>query len=332
MKQKAFRISPPIRRNFTTRLFAGLTGGHPNSRFMVFSMKVVVPIFLSMIFLYLPVVELTGQNTDTAFDTIRLERSDNQTGFNYVVSNFTTKEIGYKKSSFEKVKGGHFPLGTEAARGIFTLLTGWGSNATHEFEWLLAGMITTDDQKLNWKVDIFCPGSILKSTERVRNSDGSVSNETSKEMRVNWERSLGLIIRQSDTIGSFMVVKEPRNVRDLDKWTSKIFTLPKENQKKMTMEEFQMMTYSKREFALCGNLNGKEIMIIYDAEKNQLYLFKETELSGVLQADQRNSLVRKKNRIKPSLLINNNISQENKSDVLLLSMLGQWFKDSCIAP
>lgn len=332
MKQKAYRIPPIARRNPIAGFFTGFTGSHSNSRTLVLFSNMVETIFLIMLLLQFPVLQLTGQTVEPAFDTIRLERSDNNAGFNYVVSNFTAKEIGYHKSKFEKTKGCHFPVGKEISRGLFTLVTGVSTDATMELDWLMTGIIRTDNQLLNWKIDIYCPGSITKTTERVRNPDGSVSNETYKDMQFYWEQSLGLIICQSDTIGSFVVVMDPRHVHELDKWTSIIFAPPTENGNKMTKERKNRIINDLDDFALWGDLYGKEMMVFYHGEKNQLYLFAETELSGLLQADLRNSLIRKKNRIKPSLMVKNNLSQQTQSEVLLLSMLGQWFKDSWMAP
>ncbi|MBW8334723.1 MAG: hypothetical protein K0M40_22090 [Prolixibacteraceae bacterium] len=316
MKQKTFKQLQTGIESFRCWYPDFLAGRHPSIKHEIFSKKTSVQILFSLILMVLCGTELIGQESVVTFDTIRLERSGSS-DFDYLVFNSKIKTIGFNKSQFKVRKDDHFTVAGEVGRGMLTLLTGIGTGATKEVSWHMAGKISADYQKLNWDVDIYCPGSITKSKERVRNDDGSFSTENSRENEINWDRSLGFIKNQSDTLGRFCVVMGPRSAPELKKWTTEVY--------KTEPAGMKGLINSKIEFALWGDLLGQENLIIYNSDENLLYVYKGKELRGIFQPEQKKILVRKKKIKQPFLLVNNALSEDVKTEVLFLAMIGQWF-------
>ena len=256
-----------------------LAGSYSFIKHKICRKKTSVQLLFNLILIVLCGTELIGQEPVVSFDTIRFERNGD---FNYLVSNSKIKTIGFKTSQFKVRKEDHFTVAGEVGRGMLTLVTGIGTGATKEVNWHMAGKISSDDQKLNWDIDIYCPGSITKSKERVRNDDGSFSTENSRENEINWDRSLVFLKNQSDTIGRFCVVMGPRSAPELKKWTNEVY--------KTEAAGIQGFINYKIEFALWGDLLGQENLIIYNSDENLLYLYKGKELRGIFQPEQKNCL------------------------------------------
>lgn len=316
MKQKTFKQLQAGIESLKCWFSDFLAGRNSSIKHKICGKKTSVQLLFNLIFMVLCGTELIGQEPGVSFDTIRFER--NRGGdFDYLVSNSKIRTIGFGASQFKVRKEDQFTVAGEVGRGMLTLVTGIGTGATKEVNWHMAGKIFADDQKLNWDVDIYCPGSITKSKERVRNDDGSFSTENSRENKINWDRSLVFLKNQSDTIGRFCVVMGPRTAPELKKWTNEVY--------KTEAAGIQGFINYKIEFALWGDLLGQENLIIYNSDENLLYLYKGKELRGIFQPEQKKLLVRNKKIKQPFLLVNNALSEDVKTEVLLLAMVGQWF-------
>lgn len=151
-----------------------------------------------------------------------------------------------------------------------------------------------------------------------------MSTENFKEVEVYWEEAVGFIIHESDTIGSFVLLNEPR-------WASNWTKRPPQLDD-TALPGHQAVMMSPLEFALQGDLYGQEFQVIYNSHNNLIYLYHETELRGIFQPDRRKQSVRKKKIVKPYLLVEKNLSEAIQSDVMLLSMLSQWLMVSFHEP
>lgn len=150
----------PGRMRFKCLNLRVMVGVCPHWGNSLFSRKISSLFLFSL--LLLVCLDLKGQMPGVLFDTIHFER-ENNSRFDYVVSNSTIQTIGYEASTFKRCKGDHFSVAGETGREVLTLLTGLGTEATREVNWIMAGRIHTDDQKLSWKVDLYCPGTIFKA-------------------------------------------------------------------------------------------------------------------------------------------------------------------------
>jgi hypothetical protein len=316
MKLKTFQKAQTVMEIFKCWFCTSITGRQPNFHHNVFLQKISILMLFGLLFLLFYTADLYGQEQVGLFDTIHIER-DGNSRFNYFVSNSKIKTISFQKSHFQKSKGDHFSIAGSVGRELLTVFTGIGTGATKDVNWQLTGRIMTDDLNLNWNIDIYCPGSISKMKERVRNNDGSFSTENSREIEINWEKSIGFITNNTDTISRFCVVFEPYDKPELNKWTNQIYKKPIEGLKGIILQ--------KKDFALWGDFRGKDLFIICNSEENLLYLFKEKELRGIYQAEKLKLFGRKKNSPQPILLVKNTLSEDVKVDELLLSFVGQWF-------
>jgi len=273
--------------------------------------------------LMIPVSIIKAQDTIPAFDTIHFVHA------NYYLNNYSTDDsvittISIHTSQITRMNDIHFSVGGDILDGILALSTGVGIGNTKDVDWYMAAMIRTNDPKLDWITDVYCPGYVEKRKERIENVDGSHSIETEFENTVLWHKgALGFIIEAGDTVGWHYVYMDPRVNPALEKWSKKVY---KNKQGRSSI--------NYKDFALLGEFLGKESAVFYNSNENMIYLFTGNQLSGKYQCQKPPSplafLKRKRKMIQPYLLMNPAITGWDRVDIIRLAIVGLRMKNAIV--
>ena len=264
---------------------------------------------------------LSAQGTDIGFDTLKISCTDYFRS-EYIVDDSLINSISIQTSAVKQMNDVHFSFGGDILRGALTLATGLGIGGSENVDWYLASVIRTNNPKLDWELDVYCPGYIEKERTRVKNDDGSYSVETKYTERFSWHNgAIGFIIESGDTIGWHYVHKNPRTDTALRIYAKQIFN-----------ERVGHSSFNYREFALLGELAGNKNVIVYNTDDNRIYLFAGEVLTGIFQCPKpppQIGFVKKKRKVLPSyLLVSSNLTQWERMDVLRLVMVGLRMKNA----
>ncbi|MEI8049159.1 MAG: hypothetical protein WCI92_17385 [Bacteroidota bacterium] len=278
--------------------------------------KIYTPIVCLLFFQFLSCQAHAQSNI--AFDTIRLVQ-DNFFRQEYGLNDTIINSIKIETRNAKLVQKVHFKFGSDVAKGMLTSITGIGLSDAKDVDWYLASTIQTNNPKLDWISDIYCPGYIEKERQRVRNNDGSYSVESHEVNHYLWENgALAYIIEASDTVGWHYVYRNPRSDTTLARWTPQVYT-----------KQSSFAAFNSFDFALLGQFTGKESAIFYNFDQGRIYVFSEDELWGILQFPKQSQWSmnkKKRNSHQPYLLANSNLSAWERMDVLRLSMVGMRIK------
>jgi hypothetical protein len=281
--------------------------------------KQLYPKALCLFFLLNPILFLRAQDTVAAFDTMQLMQPNDFRDV-YTIRDTLINSISIQASAATQVNAVHFTFGGDVLKGMMALATGIGIGGIKNVDWYLASIIRTSNPKLDWILDIYCPGYVEKQKSRVRNNDGSYSVETNYENAFLWEKgAIGFIIEAGDTVGWHYVYRDPRINPALAKWLQPAY---------QGKQEHASINY--REFALLGEFAGKESCILFNSSDNRIYLFRGNEPTGILQCLKPSMQIifnKKKHKVvQPYLLVNQKLTAWERMDVLRLAMAGLRIK------
>lgn len=284
-------------------------------------MKTLSVMALCLFILSFPGGYLKAQDTLVSFDTLQLKHTDYYQN-DYTLEDTLINNISIQNAAVKQMNDVHFKFGENVFGGVITLATGIGLSGSKDVDWYLASAIRTNNQKLDWILDVYCPGYVEKERTRVTNSDGSHSVETKYVNRFSWHKgAIGFIIEAGDTIGWHYIHREPRTDTSLQKYSQTVYN---KNQ------EHTAINY--REFALLGQFNGKESGILFNSNDTRIYIFTGNELSGIYdcQKPPHQLTFNKKKRkfIQPYLLVNHNLTEWERMDILRLAMVGLRMKSA----
>lgn len=284
-------------------------------------MKTLSAIVFYIFMLLIPGSFIKAQDTIIAFDTIQLVHT-NYNREEYSLTDTLINSINIKTSPATQVNDVHYTLGADVLRGIMALAIGISFGGIKDVDWYLAAMIRTNNTKLDWILDVYCPGYVDQQKTRVKNGDGSYSVETNYENRFSWHKgAIGFIIESGDTIGWHYVYREPRTDTALLKWSQQAYG---------GLKEHSALNY--REFALLGKFNGNESCILYNSKDNRIYLFSGNDLSGIYQCQKPPPQItfnkKKRKVVHPYLLVNNKLTEWERVDILRLAMVGVRMKNA----
>ena len=284
-------------------------------------MKKIPVIAICLFTLLIPSGFIKAQNTVTTFDTIHLVQKEYYSD-DFSLEDTLISKISIQKTAAVQMNDVHFKPGGSILGGIATLATGIGFGSAKDVDWYLASAIRTNNPKLDWLLEVYCPGYIEKERTRVKNGDGSYSVETNYVNRFSWEKgAIGFIIEKGDTIGWHYVYRLPRTDTAAQKWAQIVY---KGN------TEHAAMNY--REFALIGQFTGKESGILFNSEDNRIYIFYGDQLLGMYQCQNpppfKLSKKKRKPFAQPYLLVNSKLTAWERMDILRLAMEGLRMKSA----
>jgi hypothetical protein len=284
-------------------------------------MQKISVIAVCLLILLVPVKSIKAQNTVFPFDTIHLTQPEFYS-LDFSLEDTMINAISIQRQNAVQMNVAHFKTGGNILGGVMTLATGFGFGGTSDVNWYLASAIRTNNPKLDWILNVYCPGYVEQERTRVTNSDGSHSVETNIINRFSWSKgAMGFIIEGKDTIGWNYVYRSPRTDTAVQKWSQQVYKGIPETEMAISAE-----------FALVGEFTGKANAIIFNVTDNRLYIFKGNKLSGMYQCQKPPKVTlskkKRKSAAQPYLLADAELTAWEHMDILRLAMVGLRLKSA----
>lgn len=196
-----------------------------------------------------------------------------------------------------------------------------------EMNWLIRGKIVCPNKLLNWDIEIYGYGELVKIKERVQDIEGNKSVTTHKYARIYWdEGASGFLMENEKTIGQFLVFTRPRDDSLFYNANRDVFDLPK---------TLLVSAYNKHynddlnqnipEYAVVGKFREEEFVLIANGETRNMWFFINNKLVCVFQPDLDELGFRKKDRIEPYILIDEKVTEDELVDWYRLALVSKYF-------
>ena len=231
------------------------------------------------------------------------------------------KQIKISTSTPESVTGKPKNFWGNLAGGLFTLTSGISTTSSEEDIWVTEDKLEAGNDGYTWGVHLFFPGEFSKVRNRVENDDGSKSTETEKSVSVNWDNGAnGLIMENGDTIGRFSLSTDFQSDKEGQVWLQRIKDESQWVSEKLKKSEPGGM-YD--DYVVFGNLRGKNFDIITNGKLHKSVIFIDDKVVAVFQGPPVVSILGKKNKITPYLLLDRSFEESGKIDIFRLALLNR---------
>ncbi|MDP4222373.1 MAG: hypothetical protein Q8868_03580 [Bacteroidota bacterium] len=233
-------------------------------------------------------------------------------------------KIQYRDAKTELVNYKSNPRWRDAGNGILTAITGFGFTTSTDVNWKISGTIECNDSLPDWTLNLFCPGNVRKERERVKNDDGSWSVEHNVFNEFYWDKDAnGVLIENNDTIGFFSIVLNPRENEFFKSFPDEVFTHRDTTGKKKFRISVSWKPSPGIDFGIIGTIHGKNFVQIGDGTRRKLWIYSGDMLGGMLQMDINSLGIAKKYRIQPYMLINRDLTAQNRNELIRLAVVGR---------
>jgi hypothetical protein len=248
----------------------------------------------------------------------------------YEVQHPIFQEISVKFSDPRVDKTAKGSFGGYVGRNFMASVLGnWSSS--RETNLLIPAQLKTEPEGYGWNVDIYLNGELEKNTERVRNSDGSRSNRTTRTVHMHWrDGAWGNIIDRVDTIGAFILSIDPLHDSALaDAYIKVKEAEPRREEKRRMMIDFMEGFNTERDFGLFGNFKEASFTVLYSWQTNGGYIFMNGRLDAVVYTDDEApgtiSFKSRSKRIPPKLLIRKGLTESQQADLIRMALVCKLF-------
>ncbi len=206
-----------------------------------------------------------------------------------------------------------------SGEGAFTLLTGLQTSDSEAMIWIMDNALSITSAEYSWQVPLYCPGEYSKNRERVKNEDGSRSVETNETISLDWDMgSSGLIVEQRDTLGAFIVIKNPIEDSLSKVWLS---TLLKNGSKLIQRLKRYDGGFPKNSFLVRGELNGRYFSMVTSGNHYQTVLIVDGIPVAFYQREPDFIILGKKDKLYPYILIAKDERDRDRMDIIRLALL-----------
>jgi hypothetical protein len=271
---------------------------------------------LAAILLFLT-ISLSGQKILMEFDSLPMQNrrfNKNVYRFNHEV----LKEVSITGKTPKSVLPPQKNFWGNLALGSLTLFSGIITESADESLWMSESELSANDRSYNWKVDLYFPGTYVKSRERIRNDDGSWSVVTDKGLYVDWNNgAYGLIFEKGDTVGAFSLITNPGSDPESQKWLTMVNSDGKWVHSKIKKYEPLQMNY---DFVVSGIIRGKNFLLITSGSHYRSLVLIENKPVAVFQNSPNFIILKKRDRIYPYLLYNSELTDIGMYDLIRLVM------------
>lgn len=219
------------------------------------------------------------------------------------------------------------PFLRDIGNNVLTLVTGIGWGSSTSVYWKVGSVIKCNDALPDWSIELFCEGKQETERDRVRNSDGSFDVETETINTYIWDKNAtGLIIEGVDTIGSFLIIMNPREDSLLRPWSGYAFLQRQIEINAILGNKLYMrlLQWNSSDFGLIGTFRDRKFFIISNSSARKIWFFSNNEPGFIFQPDLDEIVMKKKDRVMPYLLINNKIPGSERRDLLRLAVMSRF--------
>ena len=192
------------------------------------------------------------------------------------ISNIELKWKSPKRSSYTPNEAAG-----DATRKLLTGIFRSGVNTSEDLTWELRQEIQTNAEELDWKLSIYCAGQLEKTSEKIKNRDGSKSVNTEKMAHLYWDRGASaILLDKNDTIGQFVVT-----VDRYDSMFRKVGELLPETALRKTKSRRWQPEPAGVDYVLTGNFRGQPLHIFFNATDLKAWIYTNEKLQGIFQSD-----------------------------------------------
>jgi hypothetical protein len=267
-----------------------------------------------------------AQLTMEGYDSI-IVRKPSTAKLRYEVDHQMFQEISIKPGKPEADKRAAGSIGGFFGRTTMAKLLGnW--NSSRETNIRIPSEIRTAPEGYGWNLDTYVDGELERNTERVRNSDGSRSTQTTKTLHINWGKGAwGYIIDSRDTIGAFALSLNPSRDSVLSDAYNKIKdSLPDKDVRRSLFVNYNL---SDRDYGLFGNFKESPFYILYFKEEHLGYIYMNGRLDAIVVTDNEQPgvimMMSKKKRVQPKLLVRQGLTENQRADMIRMALLCRAF-------
>jgi hypothetical protein len=293
-------------------------------------MKTILCLFFLDAFIIFYTSPISGQIIMSDYDSIAVTKP----GINIPVYKFFYKgdqEIQHGQTNAILVHYKTNPIFRDIGNGVLTAITGIGFTTTTDGNWKVTSTVTCNDLRPDWIVNLFCEGRLDKNRERVTNEDGSRSVETEEVAIYYWDKNAnGILIERNDTIGFFSIIMNPCENKLLESWCYDI--LPVYQARKNNKSGIKLDVFWKpspgNDYGIIGKLHDRDFILLRNGNNRKIWIVTDNIRRCLFQADLNYPGISKKYRIQPYFLIDPNISDQDRSDIFRLTMVGKILNNS----
>ena len=279
-------------------------------------MKRIICVAVGIILLFCFGSGIKAQISGGIPDTIYISRKGNNQQYKIAGTDISKVSLG---GYSPQVVNGNSSFGRDLGSNTYALYTGVGIGEKKDVDFVIQGLIKTDDSKLNWQMDFYCEGSIQKERKSVRNDNGSFSSRIVDLKSIYWGRgATGYIIESLDTVGIYGMVIQPEITPELEEMLQDV--------NEEVFKHSDSVFYLTWEYAMVGTFRGEETAILYNSAVNKIYIIEGNTLKGELQLESEVKDTNRKDVVELKLLVHNILAQDEKDDLLRLAMLGIWLR------
>ena len=274
------------------------------------------------------VPEACGQNNTARLDSVPVIKPKmNQDLYLFTDSGGTEIQFWKRQPVIFKGKRPMRDFGNE----LLTLATGFGFVSANDVIWEVYGKIECNDALPEWHTKLFCEGTMIKDRQRVREADGSWSLETDKTKVLFWDKNAtGSVLEGADTIGFFLFIMDPLQNTILKPWANEIFS--QKNTQAIPASKskwsFDQMYYRDVDYGIIGTFRDKKFAIISNGSTFKTWIYIQNEFKCIFRADVDDNMISKKDRVMPYLLIDQNIPEMERRDLLRLAIMSRFINQA----
>ncbi len=260
---------------------------------------------------------LYGQQIGCKYDTIRLVR-DRFVGIGNYYSNTKVTKHNFPSSLFKVSTEFHYLTRRNIKDGDFDSYIGLGTDLSDGASWVLENGLSNEKTSLNCKIEIYCRGTQNHVfTANVIDRDHYMETERMDPI-LEWGKGANGFIRVGEEFcGQLQMTQDPQKMNEINAWLTKVYVADN--------NQATELPKSNNDFAMCCNLLNEEIVITYIPEKDGIYMYNDSVLLALYHPEKRKFLSGKDKNENPFLLVNKDLDENARINLLFLSMLCQWF-------
>lgn len=236
------------------------------------------------------------------------------------------QEIQYEKIKRSLVHYMIVPRSEAIGKEIFTTITGFELSTTTDVNWKISSMVKCADMLPDWAVELFCEGRIEENKVRVTDDNRSKSVETTEMSILNWGKGAsGILLENTDTIGFFSIVINPCEHGLSDPWCKEFFPEYQSNKinKSKTKVSVSWRPDPGIDYCIDGRVRGRNFIMLRNGSSRKIWIITDNIQRCMFQSDLNYPGISKKYRILPYFLLGTNITDQDRSEIFRLAMVGK---------
>ena len=272
---------------------------------------------------------LAAQDANPGLDSVEISKPK-KSKFLYEFNDPVISSIIIKDKSMKRSTVSSGEIMGNVGRSALALFAGpsFTFGSSKDVFWNLRAALESNNENLNWEINLYCPGVLEKNKQRVTNDDGSFSVETEKTAYLNWlEESTGIILEHGDTIAKFIIIMDPRTNPLLNRWNEVTYR-PQASRYKSPNQKIFGMNFSTNpnvDFAIIGRLRGNNFVLLYNGQLWQSWLFDQDRLRMIFDADIDDlPMTTKSDRLTPTMKCAQPYTVPEKYDMMRMAMMSRY--------